>query len=190
VLTRDPELDRRLRLFRSHGITREPALLEADPGPWHYEQQELGFNYRLTDLQCALGLSQLERLPERIRRRTELAGLYDRAFADRPELVRPPRAEGAASAWHLYVVQADFEGRGTTRAAVMERLASKGIGTQVHYIPVYRQPYYRRRWGDRRAEFPAAERYFERALSLPLHPSMSDDDAGRVAREFLAALGL
>ena len=181
ISTNDDELARRLRLFRNHGMERDAARLQQpSPGPWYYEQQVLGFNYRITDLQCALGTSQLRRLDANIARRRAIAARYDRLLRD----VRHVTAAGsgdprAASAWHLYAVLIDFTAAGRDRAAVMNGLRERGIGTQVHYIPVPAQPYYRQLGCDP-AAFPGAARWYERELSLPMFPAMTDDDVDRV----------
>lgn len=188
VTTNDPELARLLRLLRNHGMEREPERLielgQAFDGdevnPWYYEQQQLGFNYRMTDLQAALGLSQLARIDRFIERRRALARAYDAALAGTPAL-RPLQASEDArrrSAHHLYLVDVDFAAIGRSRRAVMSDLRRRGIGTQVHYIPLYRQPVHRGL--GRPDEFPAAERYYRGCLSIPLHAGLSDDDAERV----------
>jgi len=181
VVTDDPRLYQRLVDFRNHGLIRDPARLEQPaPGPWYYEQQELGYNYRLTDMQCALGISQLGRLDEFLGKRRALAARYDDLLADvehvRPAGDRDPRG---VSAWHLYAVLIDFDAARVSRSDLMLALRARGIGTQVHYIPVPWQPYYRRR-GWRPESFPGAARWYERTLSLPLYPGMKPVDVERV----------
>jgi len=179
VTTNDPELYERLLLLRTHGITRDPARLSEQPGAWWYEQQRLGFNYRLTDLQAALGSSQLKKLDRFIDRRLAIVDRYQAAFADL-DWLRPPRPRGQARiGYHLFVVQIDFERLGQSRSEVMTALAAQGVGSQVHYIPVPRQPWYRKTYGEP-GRLPAADLYYERALSLPLFPAMSDEDVERV----------
>ena len=188
VTTNDPELARRLRMLRNHGLERDAARLsERDqgfdhdqPNPWYYEQQLLGFNYRITDLQAALGLSQLGRIEQFMARRRELARYYDGAFAGLPAL-HPIQASAdarARSAHHLYIVDIDYSALGRSRRAVMAELKQRGIGTQVHYIPLYRQPFHRGL--GRPQDFPGAERYYGGCLSLPLHAALTDADAERV----------
>jgi dTDP-4-amino-4,6-dideoxygalactose transaminase len=192
VTTNDVALAERLRLYRSHGITRDPVRFEDreaafDDGAtnsWWYEQQDLGWNYRLPDVLCALGLSQLAKLDRLIERRRRLEALYRQALAPLSPVVRtiaPP--PGCDPALHLFQVRIDFEAAGSSRRQVMEQLKARGIGAQVHYIPVHRQPYYRARYGE--VVLPGAERFYRETLSLPLYPGMSDADVGRVT----AALG-
>lgn len=188
ITTNDPALAEAMRVFRSHGMVRE-QLREPSPGPWYYEQHTLGFNYRITDLQCALGLSQLNKLPRFLARRRELAARYDAALAGLAH-VRPV-AEGtreSESAYHLYSVLIDFAAAGIDRAAVFAKLREHGVLTQVHYIPVTNQPYYRDRGVDPR-EYPGAQAYYQRTLSLPLYPAMADGDVDRVVAALRDVLG-
>jgi perosamine synthetase len=188
VTTNDPELARRLRMLRNHGLERDSTRLaerdqgfdHGEPNPWYYEQQVLGFNYRITDLQAALGISQLARIDEFMARRRELAHYYDDAFAGLP-MLRPLQASAdarARSAHHLYIVDIDYAALGRSRRAVMTELRQRGIGTQVHYIPLYRQPFHRGL--GRLQDFPGAERYYDGCLSLPLYAGLTDADAARV----------
>lgn len=183
----------RARCLRTHGMVRAPASFaglgaEEDPelaerGPWYYEMQELGFNYRITDLQCALGTSQLERLDAFVARRREIVASYNAAFSGM-ELLTVPGLRNAADeefiSWHLYTVQIDFAALGKTRTKVMGELREKGVGAQVLYIPVHLQPWYRKRYGYGAGKCPVAEAYYPRALSLPLYAAMSDGDVQSV----------
>lgn len=180
LTTRDAALATTLQRLRSHGMVREPDQMQNPPdGPWSYEQQLLGFNYRMTELQAALGRSQLRRLPEMQARREALAARYDHLLAGLP-LRLAPRREGARSAWHLYAIALDDAALAVTdRRAVFEGLRARGIGVQVHYIPIHTQPYYRA-LGFAPGDFPAAEDYYARCISLPLFPAMSDADQDRV----------
>jgi UDP-4-amino-4,6-dideoxy-N-acetyl-beta-L-altrosamine transaminase len=185
ALTRDPELANRLELLRSHGITRRAdQLTQAGSGPWHYEQLVLGFNYRMTDIQATLGSSQLGRIENYLRRRHELADLYD-AGLEGFALTRPVRLPGRYSALHLYVVQLNDPDK---RTAVFEALRQANIGVNVHYIPIHLQPYYRQQ-GFGPGDFPKAEDYYARAITLPLHPRMSDADVERVIECLAEAMG-
>ncbi|GAB4284872.1 MAG: UDP-4-amino-4,6-dideoxy-N-acetyl-beta-L-altrosami ne transaminase [Coriobacteriia bacterium] len=186
VLTNDDDVAERLRLFRTHGITRDPSRMSgASEGPWYYEQIELGYNYRITDIQAALGASQMARLDAFVERRNALAARYAAAlegFPVTPQVVD----DGRLSAYHLYVVTLD-EGTGIGRAELFESLRAAGIGVNVHYIPVHLQPYYRD-LGFGPGDFPVAERYYERAITLPLFPAMADEDVETVVRAVATAL--
>jgi dTDP-4-amino-4,6-dideoxygalactose transaminase len=188
VSANDPELIRNLKRVRNHGITREPLEFErVDAGfdatgavnPWYYELESPGFNWRISDINCALGISQLSKLQRFINARRVLAECYDELLAPLAPLVRPPRRDPRSlTAWHIYTVRIDFEAAGIERAQVMRGMAADGIGTQVHYIPVHRQPYYATRYGT--TVLPGAEAYYASTLTLPLHPGMSEADVVRV----------
>ncbi|RKX24443.1 MAG: UDP-4-amino-4,6-dideoxy-N-acetyl-beta-L-altrosamine transaminase [Candidatus Zixiibacteriota bacterium] len=189
VSTRDDELARKLRLFRNHGMTKEhleqdamALSSEGDTNPWYYEMQVLGPNYRLTDMQSALGISQLGRLQWSVERRNKLATHYRALIGEHfPTAVRPLEVRpGVMHAYHLFVVRIDFEHFGLSRAAVMNQLRKAKIGTQVHYIPVPLQPYYRRVVGTGPGDFPNAEAYYAQALSLPMYPNLTENDCQRV----------
>ena len=187
VTTDDAALARRVALLRSHGMTRDPAEMTRLPeGPWVYEQRWLGFNYRMTDVQAALGASQITRLSDMQKRRQRLAQRYDELLAALP-LVRPIELPDRVSSLHLYVVEIDEAHCATARATVFNRLRSAGIGVNVHYIPIHLQPYWRDR-GFGTGDFPNAEAYYHRALSLPLFPAMTDGQQDTVAGALAAAL--
>ena len=189
VTTRDPDLAARLRKFRSHGIEREDFVdpefsSDADGGaaPWAYEMQALGFNYRLSDIQAALALSQLKKLPAFAARRRALSGLYGVQLAPlRIDYVRM----NAGACPHLFITLLDFSR--TSRREVMQRLKAQGVGTQVHYMPVHRQPYYKALYGA--LDLPGAEEYYRRCLSLPLFAGMRHDDVSRVITALGETLG-
>lgn len=210
LVTDNDEWASKARLLRTHGVTRDTAaffgLVDettqvsglrsplSEIGPWSYEMQDLGYNYRLTDIQCALGRSQLKRLPEFISRRQEIAAQYSEAFSrldwlQVPSLAtfnRSPATEEGFSfqlsdlSLHLYTVQINFAQLGKTRTVVMQELRDQGVGSQVLYIPVYLQPWYRRTFGYGLGKCPDAEAFYARALSLPLYPSMTDQDVEQV----------
>lgn len=187
VTTRDAALAKRLRLLRSHGMTREPEDLQHEvDGPWVYEQQLLGYNYRLTDLQAALGWSQLKRLDALHAARVALADRYDMLLRDLP-LLLPARVPDRVSAWHLYVVEIDGARTTCRRATLFDALRRARIGANVHYIPIHTQPYYAS-LGFKRGDFPAAERYYARAITLPLFPAMTGEQQDFVVRTLTAAL--
>ncbi len=191
VTTDDPGYAEKMRVFRSHGVTRDLRQTVRDGGdahgdddpsgrPWYYEMRQLGYNYRLSDISCALGISQLQKLDSFVRRRAEIASRYDDAFSGlaHVEVLRTP--PGVMPAWHLYVIQMDFQTLGKTRTGVMKYLKTRGVGTQVHYMPVHLQPFYRERFGTGPGLCPVAEKAYESILSLPLYPAMSDRDVERV----------
>ncbi len=193
VATQDTALAQSLQQLRSHGITRERDQMQhadASAGAWYYEQQTLGFNYRLTDLQAALGVSQLQRLDGFQAARERLADRYDRMLADLP-LRLPAREPGsdstARSSWHLYAVEVLARPGVADRATVFARLRAAGIGVNVHYIPIHLQPYYRA-LGFRPGQFPAAEAYYAGAISIPLYPTLTDAQQDRVVAELRQAL--
>ena len=187
ALTRDGDLAAAMSLLRSHGITRDTgAMTEASHGPWYYQQVGLGFNYRMTDLQAALGVSQMARIGAMSARRRTLADRYDDLLVDLP-LILPERRADCVSSWHLYVVQLRDAADPAYRARVFARLRDAGIGVNVHYIPIHLQPYYRR-LGFKEGDFPASEAYYARALTLPLFPDMSDVQQNRVVSELRRAL--
>ena len=196
VTTGEGALAARLRLLRGHGMTRDPADFrdavqafgpDGAPNPWYYEMHEPGFNYRLDDIACALGLSQLAKLEGFAATRRDLVARYDAALAALAPAVRPlGRMDWCRPVWHLYVALIDFAGAGIRRPELMRRLQAAGIGTQVHYLPVHRQPYYRRRYGA--LSLPGADAYYERCLSLPLHAAMVPTDVDRVVGALADAL--
>ena len=199
VLTNDEALYRRLKRFRSHGITSVPeefiypeqagnrgTPLQAETiNPWYYEQIDLGLNYRITDIQCALGLSQIERLDQFVYRRREIVDIYNAAFQKFDSIQIPFEGENCISNFHLYVLLFNFKKIGITRAEFMKALKRNGIQTQVHYIPVHTQPYFQQNYNTRWGDFPRAEAYYQKCLSIPLYPSMSDSDVNKVIHEVI-----
>lgn len=176
-------LAERMTLLRSHGIIRDPALMDREPdGPWYYEQIDLGFNYRMTDMQAALGVSQMARLDAHVARRHVLAARYDALLADLP-VTTPRRDANVHSAFHLYVILVPP----AARNAVFQALRDAGIGVNLHYIPVHMQPYYRR-LGFRSGDFPLAEAYYRAAISLPLYPTMTEAQQDQVIAKLREAL--
>lgn len=189
VLTNDEELYRRLKRLRNHGMTSDPAEFvnpelrsdfQASIPPWYYEQVELGFNYRITDIQCALGISQARKLPRFMKRRREIVDQYNAHFEKLDLAITPYESAFCQNNFHLYVLLIDFEKRGLPRADVMAQLEEKGVKTQVHFIPVHTQPLFRNRFGTQRGDCPHAEKYYDQCLSIPLFPAMLDSDVQRV----------
>jgi len=193
VIVRDPDVRRRLERLRQHGIERDPARLDAPAGPWVYEVQELGWNYRLSDIACALGLAQLAKLPRFLADRRRLAACY------RAELARVFGGDGVTppvefadrqSAYHLFTVAIDFERFRTTRARVMQALALVEIGTQVHYIPLHHHRLHQQRCpAESPRPRPGTDHYYAHTLSLPLYPSLEPDDVRYVVGELHRVLG-
>lgn len=187
ALTNDGDLAAGMSRFRTHGIIRDDTLMTRRPdGPWYYQQVELGYNYRMTDMQAALGLSQLSRLEQFIERRHHLARRYDGLLSELP--VTPLRRSARnRSALHLYIVRLNTEDTRPSHREVFERLRSGGIGVNLHYIPVHLQPYYEA-LGFREGDFPEAERYYRQAISLPMFPTLTEHQQDQVVRQLTEAL--
>jgi perosamine synthetase len=187
IATSDGELARRLRLFRNHGITTD-FRERAAQGAFAYEMVDLGYNYRLSDIQCALGITQLAKLPASVARRQAIARQYDEAFQQMPA-VKPLCVRGDVShAYHLYVVRLDLEDLTADRAAIFRALRAEGIGVNVHYLPVHLHPYYQNKFGTGKGLCPVAEAAYERILSLPMFPAMSDGDVADVVAAVLKVI--
>lgn len=187
ITTDDPNLAARLRLFRNHGITTDHRQRETT-GSWFYEMVDLGFNYRLTDFQCALGLSQLKKLPDWLARRREIATSYNKNLDTLPEIELPPVFNDRQSAWHLYVIRLNLERLEVGRAEIFKALRAENIGVNVHYIPVPWHPYYQQR-GYAPGQWPVTEAAYERLISLPIFPAMSDQDVEDVIATCFKVIG-
>ena len=188
AVTKDAELARCMALHRSHGITRDPAFMTRAPdGPWYYQQVALGYNYRLTELQAALGLSQFDRLDDYVLRRHEIADRY-RQLLDGLPVATPVLPRDSYSALHLYVIRLQLNRIAFSHRQVFEALRAAGIGVNLHYIPVHTQPFYQD-LGHRLGDYPEAERYYAEAISLPMFPTMADADIERVAEAVKRAVG-
>ncbi len=177
VMTNDDEFARRLRSLRSHAMERSRPVQE-EKGEWYYEMHELAYNYRITDFQCALGISQLEKLPRFKERRQEIASRYNKAFKANPALLLSPGGQSSDVCPHLYPIQ--FTGKPGIRKFMYEKFTQEGIYCQVHYIPIYWQPYYAEKYGYEKGRCPNAEVYYSQCLSLPLFPSINDSDVDLV----------
>ena len=189
VLTKDDALAQRVKLFAKHGITRDPELLrEQSNSSWYYEQQLLGYNYRMTDIQCALALSQLQKLERFAARRKELVQQYDQAFREIPEVMIQAEVEGSDTVRHLYILRLDFSRLSCGRKKFYDAMQAENIGVNVHYIPVYWFPYYQS-LGYRRGLCPNAEAYYESSMTLPLFYSMSDQDQDDVIQAVKKLIG-
>jgi UDP-4-amino-4,6-dideoxy-N-acetyl-beta-L-altrosamine transaminase len=180
VTTDSKELYDKLIKFRTHGITKDKNnYINESHGPWYHEQQELGYNYRITDIQCALGISQLEKIDKFLARRREIVKEYNKAFNDFEGIIIPEQLEGTNSAWHLYVIQLELEKLTADRKEIFKALRAKNLGVNVHYIPVYFHPYYQN-LGYEKGICPNAEKLYERIITIPLYPKMSDQQVEEV----------
>ncbi|MCE5325941.1 MAG: UDP-4-amino-4,6-dideoxy-N-acetyl-beta-L-altrosamine transaminase [Planctomycetaceae bacterium] len=192
VVTNDPELYEKLQMYRNHGITKDHRRHSRAGEPWYYEMQELGFNYRLTNIQAALGVSQLKKLDRFLARRRQIVGIYNEAFAPLGQIQIPTQRSYVQNAWHLYVIRLRGEGdQSQRRRTLYDRLRERQIGVQVHYVPTHTHPLYRRTLGTDWGQCPIAEDYYHRCLSLPIYPAMTDSDVQRViaqVKDVLAAL--
>lgn len=186
--TNDNELATKLGLFRSHGITRDPALMTQEmDGPWYYQQVALGFNYRMTDIQAALGVSQMTRLNQYISKRHETAARYNELLRDLP-ITLPWQHPDSYSAYHLYVIRLQLDKIQATHLQVFEALRAKNIMVNLHYIPVHRQPYYQQ-IGFKQGDFPDSEQYYREAISIPMHPSLTKEEQNFVVQCIAKAIG-
>ena len=188
ALTNSDELAGKMDLLRSHGITRDSELMTHEPdGPWYYQQVDLGFNYRMTELQAALGLSQLERLDDYVARRHKIAERYNELLEDLP-ITAPWQHPDGYSGLHLYVIRLKLNELSVTHKRVFDSLREQGIGVNLHYIPVHTQPYYQQ-FGFKADDFPEAMNYYREAISLPMYPNLTDDEQNNVVKAFQKALG-
>ena len=186
VLTNDKTLADRVRMFSSHGMVRCQDLNSESDGPWYYEMTEMGYNYRITDFQCALGIAQLNHLDYFKKRRLEIVERYNMAFRNSTELILPEYGDGTSVSPHLYPIQ--FRGGSVKRYEVYHTLRNDKIYCQIHYIPVYWQPYYKNKYGFEHGACPVAEEYYNRCLSLPLFPAMTDRELDYVIQKVLSTI--
>lgn len=175
VLTNSEDLYKKLLLFRSHGITKDPTLLQRHDGPWYYEMQSLGYNYRITDIQCALAASQFKRIDDNLNRRNEIASIYDSELAHEVKIITPPAVNTADDlhSYHLYTIAVRDP---RDRKPLYEYLHENGILAQVHYVPVHLHPYYKENYGYAEGDFPYAESFYERELSLPMFHALTMEE--------------
>ncbi len=196
ITTNDKDLYEKLKLFRCHGITKDQesfinnnlAYTENTPNPWYYEMQALGFNYRITDIQCALGTNQVKKIDKFMERRQEIATVYNESLKDSPHIKLPVAQKNSQSANHLYTVQITFDSLSTTRNEFFKRMQKKGISLQVHYIPIHLQPYYQKRFRFKEGDFPEAESFYKNAVSLPIYPSLTDNDLKHIVESIIEGL--
>ena len=176
ILTNNKEYYEQLLMLRTNGVTKDKTKMKKYHGDWYYEMQQLGYNYKLTDYQCSLGISQLKKLDSFIKRRREIAKTYNEAFESIPEIITPYEKPDVKSAYHLYVIQVN------NRKHVFAELRKRNIGVQVHYIPVYKQPFYQNQ-GHKENEYSIAENYYKHCMSIPMFPKMTDDDVNTVIQK-------
>lgn len=179
IATNDKDLYEKMLLFRSHGITRNDKFMEENHGPWYYEQVDLGYNYRITDMQCALGISQMDKIDAFVARRRDIVSRYNEAFKDMKEITTPFEAEFSNSGWHIYIMALNLENLTVGRKEVFEALAKENIGVNVHYLPVYLHPYYKN-LGYEKGLCPLAEELYNRIITIPLFPGMKEKDVNDV----------
>lgn len=184
ITTNSEDLYQKLLLLRTHGITKDLSKLTRNEGSWYYEQQELGYNYRITDFQCALGFSQLKKIDEFVCRRRDIVTRYNEAFSKNKKLILPVEFPKINSSWHLYYVQF----KNLDRFAIFNVLREKGLGVNVHYIPVHLQPYYANHFGYKVGDYPKAEAYYSKVLTLPLYPAMLNEDIDYVINAVIEAI--
>ena len=177
ILTNNKNFYEKLKLFRHHGIVKKP-----EKGGWYYEIESPGYNFRITDFQCALGISQLKKINKFIKKRREIVKKYNEAFRDIKEIIIPTERDYVKSAWHIYPIQLRLEKLKVDRKKIFEELRKKGLGVQVHYLPIHLQPFYRKKFGYKKGDFSIAERYYERAITLPLFPRMTSKEVNRVIK--------
>ena len=180
ITTDDDELAERMRLLSLHGISKDAWKRYTSEGSWYYEVIYAGYKYNMTDIQAALGIHQLARLEQFLKVRSKYVAMYNEAFGEMPEIQTPIAHTDVRHAWHLYVIQLDLERLVINRAQFIEALRAENIGTSVHFIPVHLHPYYRQTFGHKRGDFPSAERIYDRIVSLPLYPKMTEEDVGDV----------
>ena len=182
ILTNNKIIDEKVTILRSHGIVRDPKKMNIKQGPWYYEMHDLGFNYRITDFQCALGLSQLKKLKKFIKKRREVAKIYDSEFADNKFFVIPRVRDNCEHAYHLYPLQINFEKLRISKKELINKMRKKNINLQVHYIPIHLQPFYKRKFGFKKGDFPVAEKFYENEVSLPIFFSLKQKQVYKVIK--------
>ncbi len=181
VITNSKELDEQIKIFRTHGMTKDEKYLEKNDGPWYYEMHKLGFNYRITDFQCALGISQLNKLDSFVKRRREIARFYDNTFGGNEFMQIPEQTENGNHSYHLYPLRIKHSKLKLTKKELFSSLREKGIFGQVHYIPVHLQPYYKNNFGFKEGDYPESEKFYSEEISLPVYPALTDKDLEYIA---------
>lgn len=185
VLTNNEQIDKKIKTFRTHGMTKDESILEKNDGPWYYEMHEPGFNYRITDFQCALGIVQLQKLDSFIERRRAIAKYYDEYFSNDERFIHPKVSKNCKHAYHLYPLQLKFSELGINKKEFFAKLKEKNIFLQVHYVPVHLQPFYRNKFGFKPGDFPIAEKFYEQEFSIPIYPSLNNNDLEYIAKTII-----
>ncbi len=188
VLTKSERLDEKIKTLRTHGMTKSKSMLEKNDGPWYYEMHELGFNYRITDIQCALGISQLKKLDHFVEKRQHIAHYYDSIFVKNEHLIVPQTAELTSHAYHIYPLQIKFDMISIEKEKLFHHLREKDIFCQVHYIPIHLQPYYKKKFGFQTGDFPVAEKFYKQEVSIPMHPQLEAEDLDYVTKNIWESL--
>ena len=185
VLTRDIKIDEKVRCLRTHGMTKDSNALEKIDGPWYYEMNELGYNYRITDFQCGMGSSQLKKLDRFVKKRREIAKKYDKSFSIVDYLKIPKAHISIKHAYHLYPLQIDFDKLKVTKLDLFKKMKESGINLQVHYIPVHLQPFYQKNYGFNTGDYPVSESFYRNEVSLPIYPDLTTDNVSLTVNNVL-----
>lgn len=185
IITNNKELDAKIKILRTHGSTRDEKYFDKNDGPWYYEMHMLGYNYRITDFQCALGISQLKKLDGFVKRRREIAAYYDEVFKGNEYIQTPENGAGCRHAYHIYPLRIKHDKLKTTKKELFVSLREKNIIGQVHYIPVHLQPYYKEKFGFKQGDYPAAEKFYEEEISIPMYPALTDEDLQYIAKTII-----
>jgi len=188
VLTNNSHYDKKVRELRTHGMTKNVQQLEKNDGPWYYEMHDIGYNYRITDFQCALGSSQLRRLAQFIEKRHKIANLYNKSFSNVANLITPNVNSDIDHAFHLYPLQIKFSNLNISKKILFEKMKNFGINLQVHYIPVHLQPFYKKKYGFKDDDFPISKLFYTNEISLPIYPDLSINDVERVINNILGII--
>ena len=188
ILTNNLDLDIKLKTFRTHGMTRDSNLLSKNDGPWYYEMQELGFNYRMTDFQAALGVSQLKKLDYFILERRKISQKYDQLFEGLENVILPKRNKSINHGFHLYPLQIDFDKLSLSKKDLFFKMKNRGIALQVHYIPIHLQPFYMKKYGFKFGDFPIVESFYKKEISLPIYPGLTEHQVEKVSSAIIEFL--